>query len=190
MAQSCQTLKPHRLWPARLLCPWNFPDKNTGVGNHFLDGRGSSGPEVKSVSPALAGRFFTTESLEKPQVSVYPSLMWECSQCTKSLQVPDTKEENPLICFKPGFPKNQFKYPKEKIPLKQYKQNTQAELKSHTSIFSMGGLLMWFTAPSLPGGEQRKGCSFVDQASHSFLCHHLGLCAQNKLFCLKLLWNF
>ena len=29
------------LWPsglktARLLCPWNFPDKNTGVGCHFL----------------------------------------------------------------------------------------------------------------------------------------------------------
>ena len=23
-------------WPARLLYPWNFPDKNTGVGCHFL----------------------------------------------------------------------------------------------------------------------------------------------------------
>ena len=22
--------------PARLLCPWNLPDKNTGVGGHFL----------------------------------------------------------------------------------------------------------------------------------------------------------
>ena len=22
--------------PARLLCPWDFPDKNTGVGCHFL----------------------------------------------------------------------------------------------------------------------------------------------------------
>ena len=30
------TLRPHRLWPARLLCPWNFPGKNTGVGCHFL----------------------------------------------------------------------------------------------------------------------------------------------------------
>ena len=31
---------PTLLWPhqpelARLLCPWNFPDKNTGVGCHF-----------------------------------------------------------------------------------------------------------------------------------------------------------
>ena len=24
------------LYPARLLCPWNFPDKNTGVSCHFL----------------------------------------------------------------------------------------------------------------------------------------------------------
>ena len=26
----------HALWPTRLLCPWNFPGKNTGVGCHFL----------------------------------------------------------------------------------------------------------------------------------------------------------
>ena len=27
---------PHGLQPARLLCPWNFPGKSTGVGCHFL----------------------------------------------------------------------------------------------------------------------------------------------------------
>ena len=30
------TLWPHGLWPARFLCPLNFPDRNTGVGCHFL----------------------------------------------------------------------------------------------------------------------------------------------------------
>ena len=35
--QSCPTLLwPHRLKPARLLCPWDFPSKNMGVGCHFL----------------------------------------------------------------------------------------------------------------------------------------------------------
>ena len=29
-------LRPHRLWPARLRCPWDSPGKNTGVGCHFL----------------------------------------------------------------------------------------------------------------------------------------------------------
>ena len=27
---------PHRLQPTRLLCPWDSPGKNTGVGCHFL----------------------------------------------------------------------------------------------------------------------------------------------------------
>ena len=27
---------PHRLQPTRLLCPWNFPGKSTGVGCHCL----------------------------------------------------------------------------------------------------------------------------------------------------------
>ena len=29
-------LRPHRLQPTRLLCPCDFPSKNTGVGCHFL----------------------------------------------------------------------------------------------------------------------------------------------------------
>ena len=46
--------------PARLLCPWDSPGKNTGVGCHFLL-RGSSPPRdqtrVFCVS-CIAGRFF------------------------------------------------------------------------------------------------------------------------------------
>ena len=29
-------LRPHGLQPARPICPWDFPGKNTGVGCHFL----------------------------------------------------------------------------------------------------------------------------------------------------------
>ena len=55
VAKLCQTLlQPHGLQPARLLCPWDFPGKNTGVGC------------IKPASPALAGMFFTTEPLGKP----------------------------------------------------------------------------------------------------------------------------
>ena len=37
VAQPCLTLlQPHGLQPARLLCPWYFPGKNTEVGFHFL----------------------------------------------------------------------------------------------------------------------------------------------------------
>ena len=34
--QSCPTLRPHRQHPTRLPHPWDSPDKNTGVGGHFL----------------------------------------------------------------------------------------------------------------------------------------------------------
>ena len=30
------SLHPHGLWSARLLCPWDFPGKNAGVGCHAL----------------------------------------------------------------------------------------------------------------------------------------------------------
>ena len=36
IAQWCPTLWPHGLQPTRLLCPWDFPNKNTEVGCHFL----------------------------------------------------------------------------------------------------------------------------------------------------------
>ena len=34
--QSCPTLLPQRWQPTRLRRPWDSPDKNTGVGCHFL----------------------------------------------------------------------------------------------------------------------------------------------------------
>ena len=30
------SLQPHGLWPTRLLCPWNSPGKNSGMGCHSL----------------------------------------------------------------------------------------------------------------------------------------------------------
>ena len=30
------SLRPHRLQPARLFCPWDFPGNSTGVDCHFL----------------------------------------------------------------------------------------------------------------------------------------------------------
>ena len=34
--QSCPTVRPHRQQPTRFRHPWDSPDKNTGVGCHFL----------------------------------------------------------------------------------------------------------------------------------------------------------
>ena len=52
--------------------PWDFSGKNTGVDCHFLlQGIFPPTPQgIEPVSPAQADRFFTTESLEKPYVTI------------------------------------------------------------------------------------------------------------------------
>ena len=44
------SLWPHGLWPARPICPWDSPGKNTGAGRHALL-RGSS--PTQGLSPGL-----------------------------------------------------------------------------------------------------------------------------------------
>ena len=53
------SLQPHGLYPARLLCPWDFPGKNIGVGCHVL----------------LQGIFPTQESNPRPPTLQADSLL-------------------------------------------------------------------------------------------------------------------
>ena len=57
VTQLCLTLRPHRLWPARLLRPWDSPGKNTGVGAISFS-RGSSRPRDWTQVSHTAGRRF------------------------------------------------------------------------------------------------------------------------------------
>ena len=48
------SLRPHRLQPTRLLCPWDSPGKNTGVGCHTHPGDPQGDlpdPGIKPASP-------------------------------------------------------------------------------------------------------------------------------------------
>ena len=49
------TLNVH---PSRLLCPWDFPGKSTGVGSHSFS-KGSSPPRDQTWVSWIIGRFFT-----------------------------------------------------------------------------------------------------------------------------------
>ena len=64
------SLLPHRLEPAKLFCPWDFPSKNTGVGFYLLLQQTFPTPESKrnciSCVSFIADGFFTTEPLEMP----------------------------------------------------------------------------------------------------------------------------
>ena len=57
------SFQPYELQPTRLLCPWDSPSNNTGVGCYALvqgifPTQGSNPPSL----PALAGSFFTTSA--------------------------------------------------------------------------------------------------------------------------------
>ena len=68
VAKQCPTLQP-----AGHLCLWDFSGKNTGVGLPFPPPGDLPDPEIKPMSlasPALAGRFFTTEPQRKPTRAV------------------------------------------------------------------------------------------------------------------------
>ena len=60
------TLQPRGLQPARLLCPWDSPGRNTGVGCHSLL-QGTFRPGIEAGSLALARRFLMSESPGEPQ---------------------------------------------------------------------------------------------------------------------------
>ena len=61
VTKSCLILsQPLELQLAKFLCPWDFPDKNAGVGCHFLLQWIFPTQESKPC-PALAGEFFTAK---------------------------------------------------------------------------------------------------------------------------------
>lgn len=70
-AHSCPTLcGPTDGSPTDRLCPRDFPDKNTGMGYHFL--LGIFPTLIKPASPTLAGGFFTTELHGKLRFHKWP----------------------------------------------------------------------------------------------------------------------
>ena len=88
----------HKL--AGLLCPWDSPGRNTGVGCHLLL-QGTFLTQEDPESPALAGRFFTTEPPGKPHVCRYLSSNWDMTCKHQDLR---SKLSNKYICIDPVYP--------------------------------------------------------------------------------------
>ena len=90
------SLQLHGLWPTRLLCPWDSPGKNTGVGCHFPLQRIFLTRESNSALLVfcIAGGFFTTESLVKSIITCY---------CCCSVTQLFLTLCNPMDCSMPSF---------------------------------------------------------------------------------------
>ena len=99
------SLRRHGLEPARLLCPWDFPGKNIGVGcRDLLQGiflTQGSNPNIPAP-PALSGRFFTASATwESPRGGSvqFSSVQFSCSVMSDSLR--------PMNHSMPGLPVHQ-----------------------------------------------------------------------------------
>ena len=89
-AQSCLTLQPRSLQPARLLCPWNFPGKEHWSGLPFPTPGDLPDPRIEPRLLSLL--HWQADSLPlAPAVAVVQSLS-HVQLC------------NPVDCSTPGFP--------------------------------------------------------------------------------------
>ena len=114
------SVRPHRQQPTRLLCPWDSPGKNTGVGCHFLlqcvkvkserevaqSCLTLSDPMACSLLGSSVHGIFQARVLEwvplpspKTQTSYY-----QTSICCCSVDQPCPTFCNPMNCSTPGFP--------------------------------------------------------------------------------------
>ena len=50
--------RPHGLQPTRLLCPWDFSGKSTGVGCHFLLQGGGLDLLKREMEPRIQSEIF------------------------------------------------------------------------------------------------------------------------------------
>ena len=73
------SLQPHGLQPSRLLCPWNSPGKNTGVGSHSLlqrifptQGWKLGLPHCRQVLYHLSNQFSSVQLLSRVQLFATP----------------------------------------------------------------------------------------------------------------------
>ena len=85
------SLGPHGLWPARLLCPWGFSRQEYWSGWPCPPSRGSSQPRDRTQVSSIAGRFFTVwdtreaRETRRMMIKLKIPVAWEKPYVTLSL---------------------------------------------------------------------------------------------------------
>ena len=84
VTQSCPTLRPHGLLPTRLLHPWDFPGKSTGVRCHCLL-HSTILINPKSSPPALLSLLAQCDKPESSQCFIEIYWLWVLSSQPESI---------------------------------------------------------------------------------------------------------
>ena len=91
VTKSCPPLlQPHGLQPTRLLCPWNFPGKNTGMGCQLL---------LQGIFPTQGLKQHLLHLLhwQADSLSTEPSVRFSCLVVSDSLR-PYGLQPTKLLC--------------------------------------------------------------------------------------------
>ena len=165
VAKLCPTLQSHGLEPARVLCLWDFPGKNTAMGCHFLLWGSSSG--IEPASPGylvLASGFFTAMPPEKF------SCLISCLLC---LTIgPQLLHSRDLLLFTyksilPLFPpESQFSSVQSLSRVRLFATPRTAARQTSLSITNSRSLLKLMIESVMP-------------SSHLILCHPFSSCPQS-----------
>ena len=102
VAQLCPTLlRPHGLQPVRLLCPWDFPSKNTGVGCHILL-QGTFLIQGSNL-PLLCLLLWQLDSLPQgcPCLCMHHHLIYHCSFRCQGALIWTVKSNKKCLCLWP-----------------------------------------------------------------------------------------
>ena len=90
-AVTSDSLWPHGLYPTRLLCPWDFPGKNTGMDCHFLlqEIFPTQGSNLRFLCPLLWWILYHWATWEAQKEQFMPVLTWSstsvCTPCMHKL---------------------------------------------------------------------------------------------------------
>ena len=101
----------HGLQPTRLLCPWDSPGKNTGVGSISFS-RGSSRPRDRTQVPHSGADALTSEPPGKQQLALSAQFSYGRKWRGTEKPLDESKSEvaqscptlcDPMDCSLPGF---------------------------------------------------------------------------------------
>ena len=80
----CNPSQPHGLWPSRLLCPWDFPGKNTGlVAISSSKAVIKNLPGIQQTKDMCVQPLGQEDSLRKEMATHSSILAWEISWTEK-----------------------------------------------------------------------------------------------------------
>ena len=101
------SLKPHRLQPARLPCPWDSPGKSTRVGCHFLLQRSSPPGDQTCISCIVRWILYCWANREAHTTGIYLENSYEHKpgwlfllSCLENLIVSSYSPEKGSVCQK------------------------------------------------------------------------------------------